>query len=63
MARFWVHSSWGARHSLERLEKIAVEEDVIETCTAMLQATGLLTAEVLRWREIVGAVDTPAGLG
>lgn len=50
LAKKWDQSSWGRRDSLEQLKKVPVEaEDVIETCTAMLEATGLLTAEVLRW--------------
>jgi hypothetical protein len=46
----WSRSTWGKRLSLEGLAKIEVEEeDVIETYTAMLDATDLLTNEVLRW--------------
>jgi hypothetical protein len=40
-----------------KVEKVPVEEeDVVETYTAMLEATGLLTAEVLRWS---GQTDSP----
>jgi hypothetical protein len=51
LAGLWQRSTWGKREpSLERLEKVVVEEeDVIETYTAMLNATSLLTEEVLRW--------------
>ena len=50
LLEFWTHSSWGRRESLERLEKVVVEEeDVKETYTAMFKATGLITEEVLRW--------------
>jgi hypothetical protein len=50
LAQVWVQSSWGRRQRLERLKKVPVEkEDVVETYTAMLDATELLTAEVLRW--------------
>lgn len=46
----WSNSSWGVRESLQHLKKIAVEEeDVIQTYTAMLEATGLFTEAVLRW--------------
>jgi hypothetical protein len=47
---FWGQSSWGRRSSLERLEKVPVEEeDVKVTYATMFEATGLLSAEVLRW--------------
>jgi hypothetical protein len=58
LAFMWIQSSWGKRGiPLEPLEKVPVEEeDVIETHKAMLEATGLLTAEVLRWS---GQTDGP----
>ena len=47
---FWRNSSWGRRLRLESLEKVVVEEeDVIATLDAMLNATKLLTDELLRW--------------
>jgi hypothetical protein len=50
VARFWPNSTWGRRLSLEGLEKMVVEEeDVIATLDTMLNATELLTNEVLRW--------------
>ena len=50
VAGFWANSSWGRRLRLEGLEKVVVEEeDVIATLDAMLNATKLLTNELLRW--------------
>jgi hypothetical protein len=50
VAHYWPNSSWGGRLSLEGLERVAVEEeDVIATHDAMLNATELLTIELLRW--------------
>jgi len=42
VAEVWSNSSWGSRLSLERLEKVVVEEeDVITTHDAMLNAAEL----------------------
>jgi hypothetical protein len=46
----WAQSTWGKCSDLERLDKVPVEkEDVAETCTAMLEATSLLSGELLSW--------------
>jgi hypothetical protein len=51
----WSDSSWGRRVGLERLEKVVVEEeDVIATHDAMLNATELLTNDVLLWSSHTG---------
>jgi hypothetical protein len=53
IAGFWPNSSWGRRTNLEGLEKVVVEEeDVVATLDAMLNATALLTGELLRWSSI-----------
>lgn len=50
VAGFWPNSSWERRLRLEGLEKVVVEEeDVIVTLDAMLNATKLLTNELLQW--------------
>lgn len=57
LGSMWVQSSWGRRDRLDRLKTVPVEEeDVVETYTAMFEARGLLTTEVLRWG---GQTDRP----
>jgi len=47
---FWPQSSWGKRLRIDRLRKVDVqEEDVVETCSAMCEASNLITAELVRW--------------
>ena len=50
LAPYWTNSTWGARESLDRLKRIAVEEaDVAQTYEAMCEATGLVAEAVLEW--------------
>lgn len=49
LAQFWPNSTWG-HQPLQTLEKLVIEEeDVDKTYAAMLDATSLLTEEVLLW--------------
>jgi hypothetical protein len=50
VSAFWSSSSWGRRLRFDGLRKVDVqEEDVVETWSAMCEASGLITAELVRW--------------